>query len=752
VASTDIVSAAGRVVTTAGVDTAVHPRVTLSGGAPTGTIEFDWFANGTCDGTPVTRSPAIAVAQSVVDAAQFAQIPRKVGSYAFLARYRPEGAQAAVAGECRALAVVRSAPVGSSVFMTMAGDQAIPVGATTNIDVTVSITGDTAVADLAIAHSFRNEFLALADAPPAGCQVRPQSPDVSRDTIVCSVGTVSAAAVSNRYARSFRFAFRAIGRTPAETVTNSAVTTFRLDGTGQASAQVVGPRTASIEILDSPVLAVPAETDALPGQQLRIPVRLHSESSWLPTDFAFNLEYDPALLRLDAVLVGGLASTEPPQWTSLQPGVTEVRVFSPGGSDANAGDGALVIAQFTVLGTTGESPIRIGRIQATPRQANALPVDAPDGSGRILVRPLVTAPPPPPPQEAPPQEEPPHELPALWDPRLWTTEQVARSIGFSALLGIALTALAEIFNGTIEENRSHFPGWWRRRRPAMLSGRSAAGSGRSSWIRDLPRAALYLVIAAVLFAFLRPERVVAHPWISVIAAGAALVATTGASQLPRWAYLRHLDRTGALIPLLPGQRRVVLHADFWTLGFALLCVVLAYVTAVRPGYAYGIIGVLTLGRGQGLRPERDTGQLRPWRMDLAGMTSVFVVALSSWLLYSAMHGGHDELVPRVVEEMWAFGSETVALGLIPVAFLPGRSLWSWNRAVWFCLWAPALFLYIQSITLGELGAGPLVVALTLVVYAVTTVGFWCFFKYFHDEETCESCRVTAEPELVLASS
>jgi hypothetical protein len=173
------------------------------------------------------------------------------------------------------------------------------------------------------------------------------------------------------------------------------------------------------------------------------------------------------------------------------------------------------------------------------------------------------------------------------------------------------------------------------------------------------------------------------------------------------------------------------------------------VTEVRPGYAYGIIGVLSVTRNVRLKPDRDHGQLQPWRMNLAGMTCLFVVALASWLTYSALHAGHEALVPRLLEEAWALGSETVALGLIPLSFLPGKSLWNWNRLVWGGLWGLGMFLYIQSITPSTPSAGPLAIGLTLLGYGVLTAGFWFYFEYVHDEETCESCLVP-EPEPAVA--
>lgn len=254
----------------------------------------------------------------------------------------------------------------------------------------------------------------------------------------------------------------------------------------------------------------------------------------------------------------------------------------------------------------------------------------------------------------------------------------------------------------------------------------------------------------MLFAFLRPERVSADPWLAFGAAGFAIAVVMTCSQLPRWAYVRYLHARGLLQALPRGERFMLMRADFWTLAFACVCVILGFITGVRPGYAYGIIGVLVLNRAVRMRAEEDRGQLQPWRLDLAGMAALLTVALASRVAYSWLHARHDEVASHFVEESWALGSETVALALIPLQFLPGRSLSRWNRIIWVSLWLSALFLYIQSITPAKLGSGPLVVGLTLLVYAGLTIGFWAYFRYRHDEATCESCRTMAH-ELAFAS-
>jgi len=263
---------------------------------------------------------------------------------------------------------------------------------------------------------------------------------------------------------------------------------------------------------------------------------------------------------------------------------------------------------------------------------------------------------------------------------------------------------------------------------------------------------MYLLAGSVLFAFLRPEHVAEQPVQSIIAACIAVATTMAASQLPRWGYVRQLASRGVLQPLPEGEHHLELHADFWTLGFAVVCVSLAFATEVRPGYAYGIIGALSLNGALRLKPEEDRGQLQAWHLDGVGMLTLAAVAFAAWVAYSVLHAEHEAVLPAVLQEVWALGSETAALGLIPLAFLPGHSLWRHSRLRWALLWAPALFLYIQSVTPVGVGSGPITIAITLAGYAALTAGFWSYFRYRHDEGTCASCRaMEGEPEPEFAT-
>lgn len=752
--TTTIVNAAGRPVVLAAVGVEVHPRVVFSGSpSPTGTVTFEWFPNGTCAELPVATSPPFTIVNGAVNGVAFSQIPRKVGDYAFVTRYSGDTTHSAAVGECQPLTVRRSQPqvLSSSITITAARSELATVGQVVEFDVDVAITGDATMNDVTVVTEYESQSLSTDGSLPPGCVAYASIPDAEHGRVVCTVGRVPVGPTTASIARTLHLPFRALRVTSLEGTAILAYAAFGFEGAGSGTPLTIGPSVAVVHLIGAQRLSLPPETSGVQGQEVVVPIRLNAEALRVPAEFQFTVTYDPALLSARSVARGSLPTEGEPQWTVTTPGRVEMSVLYAG-AGAESGAPSLAVVHFVVLGSDGQGELGLVDVRALLRQANAVAIEVDSVGGTLRVLPAVV--PPPPPAPAPPPvevaEEP--ELAVAWDERLWTPGHVATSLGYSTLLGVALTGLAELFNSTVEENRNHFTGWWRARRRRLPLLRAALGErarARGGLVARVPGwifavgVGLYLLVASALFAFLEPERAFATPVIAIVAACAAIVTTTVASQLPRWWYVRRLDKAGALYALPPGQRFAELHADFWTLAFALVCVTVAYATEVRPGYAYGIVGVLALNRGLRLRPENDRGQLQPRHLDWLAMVSLFLVGVAAWLLYSVAHASHNELLAFPLERIWILGAETVALGLIPLSFLPGKSLWHWSRLRWGGLWLLSLFLYIQSVTPHAVGAGPLAIALTLLVYGAVTLGFWLYFEVAHDEESCATCQSVA---------
>jgi uncharacterized repeat protein (TIGR01451 family) len=109
---TAIHNSAHQAVTAVELGKTVHDSVSVSGagGTPTGSVTFDWFANGSCTGAPASTSSAVAISGSgttaIADATGFPQTPSSAGAYSFEAHYPGSATYAAADGPCESLSVV----------------------------------------------------------------------------------------------------------------------------------------------------------------------------------------------------------------------------------------------------------------------------------------------------------------------------------------------------------------------------------------------------------------------------------------------------------------------------------------------------------------------------------------------------------------------------------------------------------------------------------------------------------------------
>lgn len=89
--------------------TTVHDTVTVSGSGPTptGTVDFNFFANGTCTGTPDSLEAGIALSGGT---AQASPITPSAGSYSYLVHYNGDNVYTAGVAACEPFSVEAPAP------------------------------------------------------------------------------------------------------------------------------------------------------------------------------------------------------------------------------------------------------------------------------------------------------------------------------------------------------------------------------------------------------------------------------------------------------------------------------------------------------------------------------------------------------------------------------------------------------------------------------------------------------------------
>jgi hypothetical protein len=136
--------------------------------------------------------------------------------------------------------------------------------------------------------------------------------------------------------------------------------------------------------------------------------------------------------------------------------------------------------------------------------------------------------------------------------------------------------------------------------------------------------------------------------------------------------------------------------------------------------------------------------------------AILIISVLSWLAFvpvdiAALRPGSGfgiALLDDLLASAVVGGIVGVAIGLLPLRFLPGGILFKWNRAVWGVLMAIALFgivaimLNPSSAPVNNGSAQIVTVIVLLVVFGGTSLAFRQFFASRRSSDDTES-RVTA---------
>ena len=194
------------------------------------------------------------------------------------------------------------------------------------------------------------------------------------------------------------------------------------------------------------------------------------------------------------------------------------------------------------------------------------------------------------------------------------------------------------------------------------------------------------------------------------------------------------------VPALLEHRRVTgelgrLRVLPWALIIAALFVLISRLSALQPGYLWGVVlGVVFLRTDT----SADEG-----REQAAGALWTLMVAVLAWLALGAVRGstGTDGSFLATAAEtalaaITVSGLEAVAFGLMPFRFMPGVAIYRWNRLVWGALLFASLFGFFHILigpTSGYLsdltGPGWLAAIGIFAAFGAFTVLFWAWFRF-----------------------
>lgn len=331
---------------------------------------------------------------------------------------------------------------------------------------------------------------------------------------------------------------------------------------------------------------------------------------------------------------------------------------------------------------------------------------------------------------------------ALASPRDAFSSVSADIVNATIAVGAALfiTFPANLFNQTFEENYADISAWWRRKL-RWLRGQTPddASKAEPKPERNVRPGAFAAVVlgGAVLGGLLDPGfGLNLRSVLTVVALALAICAGIAIPVVVTQTFhrVRHLSARMQIRALPAG------------LAIAAACVLVSRISGFQPGYLYGIVAGVVLGRSLS---KREQGHL-------IVLTTLAVIAVSvlAWIAWAGINGSAQKpdandglvLVDDALAAMFVAGLVGSVIGMLPLRFLPGHALKSWNLRVWAAMFGVSLFGLVQVMlrphaTSAGPSHAPLVTTLMLfVAFGVGTVLFrWHFIR--------KQRRAAGEPSL-----
>jgi hypothetical protein len=317
---------------------------------------------------------------------------------------------------------------------------------------------------------------------------------------------------------------------------------------------------------------------------------------------------------------------------------------------------------------------------------------------------------------------------------------------------VFITFPAQMFNATLDENYMEIVAIWRRLLWRMGGRRRLAKKRRAQWAarnapepddksprRELVTFLSVLAIGSLIGGFRDPSfgftlASVAN-FVGTFMALAVLIA---APWIVATAYRKtKRRRTDAKLRAIPAG-----------IVIAVVSVLISRLAHFQPGYLYGVVCGVAFAHKLAKKEEGHVVSLE------SGAT--LLVAVAAWIAFvpidaAALHPGSSfwvALADDWLASIFVGGLVGVTIGLLPLRFLPGGTLFKWNRVAWAALFGVASFGVVgimlrPSSGPARPGSAPVVTAVVLfVLFGGVSVAFRQYFASRHPAGDGES-RVTA---------
>lgn len=257
------------------------------------------------------------------------------------------------------------------------------------------------------------------------------------------------------------------------------------------------------------------------------------------------------------------------------------------------------------------------------------------------------------------------------------------AIGGSLLLALLMLLIigfaGELFNNTVENNYDEISGWFRKGPLAWLRriGGKLGGEARIGLIA-------FLALTALISSFVDPHfGLDLRSLAEFLGFLVGLIVVLASFKLPPM--LARKRRTGELGRLRPLP---------WALAIAALFVLVSRVANLQPGYLYGIVlGAIFVQEVPKNEEGRETFYGSLWTLGAAAL---------AWLGLTWARGlGYDPngfgitLLSTAFAAILVAGLEATAFGLMPLRFMPGHAVYTWNRLGWGLLFGLSIFAFVH---------------------------------------------------------
>jgi hypothetical protein len=171
------------------------------------------------------------------------------------------------------------------------------------------------------------------------------------------------------------------------------------------------------------------------------------------------------------------------------------------------------------------------------------------------------------------------------------------------------------------------------------------------------------------------------------------------------------------------------------LVIAVICVVISRAIGFRPGYLFGLVG--------GLAFVAALDRVEAGRAELVATGVALAAAFVGWLAAIPVgawaNDGDPSVMVQVADSVTAAlfigGIEGLLLGLVPLALLPGHSMFAWSRTAWAMVTFLVAFVFFQVLLRPEAGylgtsatTSTVVTCSLFVGFGLASVLFWGYFR------------------------